>query len=135
VSGFHFSLQALLDQKAAIERALREQANRCKANFVAANQRLRRLHDDLRACDGGEDLRARALRQEYLDVSIHAQSAIVNDCEATLASAQRRLRDAARETKALEQLRQRRFDAYIDQQELAEEEELDEINLRRNLLR
>ena len=132
MSRFRFPLQPLLDHKYSVEATLRAQAMRCKAAVVAAHEGLNALHEQLRAGDRAQDLRARAMRQHFVTDSIHRQNRIVTDCEAALASAHLRLRDAAKETMALERLKQRRFEAHIEARERSEEAELDESNTRRN---
>ena len=92
--------------------------------------RLVQLDRELQENDRAADLRGRALRQEYLARAIEAQQRIAHDREEALATASVRLREATKETKALERLRERRWKEHRDDEERAEEAELDESNAR-----
>ena len=123
-------LQALLDHRSSVETKLRAEAAVHEAAQVEGKARLDILAGELKKCDRAADLRSRALREEYLQRAIASESRILQDAEAALDAARVRLREAARQRLALERLRERRWKAYLDARETAEEEELDESNLR-----
>ena len=132
---FRFRLQALLDYRTSIEMTLRGQAAAREKERVEAQARLNQLDRELQENDRAVDLRARALRQEHLARAIEGQQRLLRDYEETLAIATARLREAAKETMALERLRERRWKQHADAQERAEEAEFDESNARYNDIR
>ena len=95
--------------------------------------RLVQLDLELQENDRAADLRGRALRQEYLARAIEAQQRIAHDREEALATASVRLREATKETMALERLRERRSKEHRDAEERAEEAEFDESNARHEI--
>jgi len=109
------------------------QATHSQAAVVVARTDLEQLIQERSRNDRAPDLRARAVREEYLGGAIDRQSRIVQDCEAALASAYERVRHAAKETMALERLKQRRLNAHREEQQRAEQAELDESNMLRAL--
>ncbi|MBV9737270.1 MAG: hypothetical protein JO177_03780 [Candidatus Eremiobacteraeota bacterium] len=127
---FRFRLQALLDYRASVEMTLRAQAAARDRERAEVQARLVQLDLELQENDRAADLRGRALRQEYLARAIEAQQRIAHDREEALATASVRLREATKETKALERLRERRWKEHRDDEERAEEAELDESNAR-----
>ena len=129
---FRFRLQALLDYRSSIEVTLRAQAAARETERAEAQARLNQLDDALQENDRTTDLRGRALRQERLVRAIEGQRRVVHDYEESLAIATARLRESAKETMALERLRERRWRQHVDAQERAEEAELDESNARYN---
>ena len=131
MSGFRFSLQALLDHRSMIEKRFHAQATAYARALTSARAHLRALFCELQNTERSPDLRAGALRGDYLSAALRSQKRIVEDHESVLGIAQRRLREAAKETLVLERLKERRYRAYIDAIERSEDAELDDSNRRR----
>jgi len=114
---FRFSLQPLLDRKAAIENEHRGQ--------VAA---ARRALDEARAALEG--LMAAVAAQPYLDGTVAAQLRRIAELQGDLERKRHDLVAAARERKVIEHLRERRRRAFEAEEAQREELELDESNAR-----
>jgi flagellar biosynthesis chaperone FliJ len=114
---FRFTLQPLLDRKAAIENEHRRQ--------VAA---ARHALDDARAAL--ERLMAAVATQPYLDTTIAAQLRRIAELQGDLERRRRDLIAAARERRVIEKLGERRRRAFETEEVRREELELEESNRR-----
>lgn len=141
---FRFNLQALLDQRSHVERqkqlavaAIERQRADVQDQISARQAEIRSHKDDLRALlaplrqgEGGVDLRTARLQA---NASLHVQARTqrlalqLAGVYKRLEAARHELREAATRRRAVELLKQRRFEAWKLNERRRESNELDEI--------
>ncbi len=138
---FAFTLQPVLDQRKRIEEEKQQITAARQRDLDAAESELRRLNAEFKHCSDllreqhraldAESLRRHYAHIQFLDRCIVAQIQVVAERRVALDRARAELLAASKERKAVDTLKERRYEAHVAEERRIEQNELDDGNARR----
>ncbi len=135
---FRFSLQGILNIKEKLEEQEKNNFSQANLRLMEAEEELNRLQrrqadkeqelrETVRALTDVQEIRTREEAVEIVKMFVNQQQLVVWQREKEVEVARKRLQDAMRERKTFEKLREKAFDAFLKEENLREQKEVDEL--------